>query len=167
MEHLSVLSAEERVAVSKFQEYGCTMMIGYGNKATWSDLVHSDAYSDEAISAKVVELRSKVNKQEEAADEDGIINVNEFYTLDRGKNKVYFTTKEVLLVVRAARKSRKYFSDIKEIQAIEAEIQKIDMKTMTKEERLASQKDALTQRLAKLKGTPATTEAETTKEATN
>lgn len=38
MNHLNVLTEQEKEAVAKFNEYGATIVVGYGNKATWTGL---------------------------------------------------------------------------------------------------------------------------------
>lgn len=152
MNHLNILTEEERKAVAKFNEYGATVVVGYGNKATWADLVHGNAYADSSLNDKIIALRTKVNNQNQLEDDDAGVDKTEFI-LKNGMNKnVPFTTEETLLFVRSAKKVRKYFTDAienaKEIAQLEKDIEKIRLRTLTPEDKLAEK----TARLNQLKG---------------
>lgn len=152
MNHLKILTEEERNAVAKFNEYGATVVVGYGNKATWADLVHDNAYSDSSLNDKIIALRTKVNNQNQLEDDDANVDKTEFILKNGMNESVIFTTEETLLFVRSAKKVRKYFSDAlenaKEIAQLEKDIAKIQQRTMTPEDKLAQK----TARLNQLKG---------------
>ena len=111
MKHLEILTQEERNAVAKFNEYNATVVVGYGNKATWADLVHDNAYDDSSLNNKIITLRTKVNNQNQLKDDNTNVDKTEFILKNGMNEAVVFTTEETLLFVRSAKKVRKYFSD--------------------------------------------------------
>lgn len=155
MNHLKILSEQERETVNKFNEYGAIVIIGYGNKATWAELVHDKdkSYSDNDINNKILSLRTKVNNQNQLEDEDDVpVDKTEFVIINGMNERICFTTEETLLFIRSAKKVRKYFNDAienaKEIAQLEKDINKIQQRTMTPADKIAEK----TARLNLLKG---------------
>lgn len=151
MEHWNVLSTEEKNSVLKFQEYNHSVTVNYGNKANWADLVHTDAYSDEALNNKLVELRNKLGKENEIMDEE--LQTPGFNVMSKTRSGsgevITFTTSDHLNFIRAARRVRKYFKDLEAVKAEEAnlqkEIEKLERRLLSPEEKLNAAKARLSQ----------------------
>lgn len=126
-----ITTAEEQVAIAKFNQYGVGVVMGRfthgsprGDSAKWADLMDANLYSLSAIRDKMKEIGRNINN---SVQDELIGDTSTAFTVtDAREQKINFSWLEVYTFLRAALRERmtaaEYKSQLAELKAAEAVI---------------------------------------------